>query len=47
MSESDHSRRVGIGRESAYRQIPDILDAPFIRREAPVTDISDRMISLN
>jgi hypothetical protein len=40
MSESGHSRRFGIGRESAYPQIPDILGARFIRREVPIGDLS-------
>jgi len=30
---------LGVGRESAYPQKPDILDTPFIRREAPIPDI--------
>jgi hypothetical protein len=33
MSVQGHSRRFGIGRESAYPHIPDILGARFIRRD--------------
>ena len=35
MAASGHSRRSGVGRESAYPHIADILDAMFIRRDVP------------
>src|SRR5262245_6116669 len=38
MSQWGHSRRLGVARESARPQIPDISGAPFTRRE-PLTDI--------
>src|SRR5262245_3855555 len=40
MSESGHSRRFGIGRESAHPHIPDILGARFIRRDVPLAAVS-------
>src|SRR5262245_52521890 len=39
MSAQGHSRRLGVARESACLQIPDISGAQFTRRE-PLTDIS-------
>jgi len=38
MSARGQSRRFGVGRESAYPPIPDILGALFIRRAVPTTD---------
>src|SRR5262245_19235386 len=35
MSHMGHSRRFGVGRESAWPHIADILGATFIRRDVP------------
>jgi hypothetical protein len=42
MSEMGHSRRFGIGRESAHPHIPDILGARFIRRDVPLASTANK-----
>lgn len=42
MSEMGHSRRFGIGRESAHPHIPDIWGARFIRRDVPLASTANK-----
>jgi hypothetical protein len=42
MSQSGHSRRLGVGRESACPQIPDMSGRCHIRRDVPEAVVSNR-----
>jgi hypothetical protein len=43
MSQLAYSRRFGVGRGSAYPQIPDISDAMFIRRDVLMAAVVARL----